>query len=33
VLSTRLGSGKKLSEEELDRLSDLIDNAKKGTRK
>jgi predicted transcriptional regulator len=33
MLSTLLGSGKKLSEEELERLSDLIDKAKKGTRK
>jgi len=33
MLSTLLGSGKKLSEDELNRLSDLIDKAKKDTRK
>jgi BlaI family penicillinase repressor len=33
MLSTLLGSGPKLSEEELDRLSDLIDKAKKGPRR
>jgi predicted transcriptional regulator len=33
MLATLLGSGKKISEEELDRLSDLIEKAKKGTRK
>jgi predicted transcriptional regulator len=33
MLSTLLGSGKKISEEELQRLSDLIEKAKKGTRK
>jgi predicted transcriptional regulator len=33
MLSTLLGSGKKLSEQELNRLSDLIDKAKKGARK
>jgi BlaI family transcriptional regulator, penicillinase repressor len=33
MLSTLLGSGKKMSQEELDRLSDLIDKAKKGARK
>ena len=33
MLSTLLGSGKKLSEEELERLSDLIEKAKKGARK
>jgi predicted transcriptional regulator len=33
MLSTLLGSGKKISEEELERLSDLIDKAKKGVRK
>ena len=33
MLSTLLGSGKKLSEEELGRLSDLIEKAKKGIRK
>jgi hypothetical protein len=33
MLSTLLGSGKKMSEEELNRLSDLIDKAKKGNRK
>jgi predicted transcriptional regulator len=33
MLSTLLGSGKKLSDEELERLSELIDKAKKGNRK
>lgn len=33
MLSTLLGSGKKISEEELNRLSDLIEKAKKGARK
>ena len=33
MLSTLLGSGKPISGEELDRLSDLIDKAKKGNRK
>jgi len=33
MLSTLLGSGKKLSEDELNRLSDLIDKAKKDSRK
>jgi hypothetical protein len=33
MLSTLLGSGKKLSDEELNRLSDLIEKAKKGSRK
>src|SRR6185503_2026576 len=33
MLSTLLGSGKKLSDDELDRLSELIDKAKKGNRK
>jgi hypothetical protein len=33
MLSTLLGSGKKISDDELNRLSDLIDKAKKGNRK
>jgi predicted transcriptional regulator len=33
MLSTLLGSGKKISDDELDRLSDLIEKAKKGNRK
>ena len=33
MLSTLLGSGTKMSDDELDRLSDLIDKAKKGPRK
>ena len=33
MLSTLLGSGKKLSDDELDQLSKLIDKAKKGNRK
>ena len=33
MLSTLLGSGKKLSEDELNRLSDVIEKAKKGNRK
>ena len=33
MLSTLLGSGSKISEPELDRLADLIDKAKKGSKK
>ena len=33
MLATLLGGGSRLSEEELDRLSNLIEKAKKGTRK
>ena len=33
MLSTLLGSGQKMSDDELDRLSDLIDKAKKGPKK
>jgi len=33
MLSTLLGSGKKISDDELDRLSDLIEKAKKVNRK
>ena len=33
MLSTLLGSGKKIPDDELNRLSDLIDKAKKGNRK
>ena len=33
MLATLLGAGRKLSDEELDRLSELIDRAKKGERR
>jgi hypothetical protein len=33
MLSTLLGGGAKISDEELDRLSGLIENARKGTRR
>jgi hypothetical protein len=33
MLSTLLGSGSKMSDEELDRMSDLIDKAKSGPKR